>query len=172
MYVFSNGAPIGWRDWLTGNYYWPAGAQCFVVPTRKQETLCWREPEAIYQSTLGPTVRRPVSLGIKPPLGLKTRLLLVRHLRFCQCGVPSLTRGRVCRFEEFLHCRWRVGQLLTSDGSMLSSLPDNWWRVGQCFRATARCYRVSHTTGDVLASCFRATARCYRVFPTYLIVFK
>jgi hypothetical protein len=30
-------------------------------------------------------------------LGLKTRyLLLVRQLRSCSCGAPSLTRGRVC----------------------------------------------------------------------------
>jgi hypothetical protein len=42
---------------------------------------------------LRPTFSRPV----KPQLGPKTKFLLVRQLRVCSCGAPSLKRGPVCR---------------------------------------------------------------------------
>jgi hypothetical protein len=43
--------------------------------------------------------RRSVSLGVKPRLGSKTRFVYCQ-LRFCRCGAPSLTRGRVCHLSR------------------------------------------------------------------------
>jgi hypothetical protein len=52
---------------------------------------------------LRPTVNRPVYLGIKHPYGAYDQFFLtVRQLRFCWCGVLSLTRRRVCRLQLLL----------------------------------------------------------------------
>jgi hypothetical protein len=45
----------------------------------------------------------PVSLGFKPHVGPKTRVLLLSdNCGFLGCGAPSLTRGRVCRLQLLL----------------------------------------------------------------------
>jgi hypothetical protein len=52
---------------------------------------------------LQPTVCRPVSLGIKHPSRAYDQIfIVVRQLRVCCFGAPSLTRGRVCRLQLLL----------------------------------------------------------------------
>jgi hypothetical protein len=52
---------------------------------------------------LRPTVSRPVYLGVKPHLGLKTRsFVTVGQLRVCLCGAPFLTRGLLCHLQLLL----------------------------------------------------------------------
>jgi hypothetical protein len=49
------------------------------------------------------TVSRPGYLGIKHPSGAYDQIsITVRHLRFCWCGVFSLTRGWVCPSQLLL----------------------------------------------------------------------
>jgi hypothetical protein len=50
--------------------------------------------------TLRLTVSWPVSLGVKPHLGFKTRFCYFKQLQFCLYGVPSLTRGWVCHLSQ------------------------------------------------------------------------
>jgi hypothetical protein len=48
------------------------------------------------------SVKRSVSLGVEPHLGPYQILVSRCHLLPCPCGVPSATRGRVCRLSESL----------------------------------------------------------------------
>jgi hypothetical protein len=51
---------------------------------------------------LGPTVSRPVYLGIKHPTGAYDQIFVtVRQFGFFSCGALSLTRGRVCPAQSF-----------------------------------------------------------------------
>jgi hypothetical protein len=52
---------------------------------------------------LRPTVSRSVYLGIKHPSGAYDQIFItVTQLRFCWCGVLSLTRGRIWRLKFLL----------------------------------------------------------------------
>jgi hypothetical protein len=52
---------------------------------------------------LRPTVSRSVYPGTKHPFGAYDQILIiVWQLRVCWFGAPSLTRGRVCRFQLLL----------------------------------------------------------------------
>jgi hypothetical protein len=52
---------------------------------------------------LRPTVTRPVRLGVRRPSETRSIFspspIIFRQLRVCWCGVPSLTRGRVCNLQ-------------------------------------------------------------------------
>jgi hypothetical protein len=73
--------------------------------------LCLQESSYMYWSTywkvwfkssltLRPTVRRPVSLGIKHPSGAYDQIfIIVRQLHVCWFGALSVTRVRVCRLQ-------------------------------------------------------------------------
>jgi hypothetical protein len=55
-----------------------------------------------------PTVSRRVYFGVRLASGTLYKffsflsLIIFRQLRFCWCGAPSLTRGRVCSFQLLL----------------------------------------------------------------------
>jgi hypothetical protein len=60
-----------------------------------------RLPQPGGRVTLRLTVSQWVCLCVEPHLGLMTRffMYLLWKLQSCQYGAPSLTRGRVCRFN-------------------------------------------------------------------------
>jgi hypothetical protein len=60
--------------------------------------------------TLRLTVSQSVSLGVEPHLGLMTRyLLLFDSYGLAFCGVPSLTRGRICLLYMLLASKVFLG---------------------------------------------------------------
>jgi hypothetical protein len=57
----------------------------------------------IESESLSLMLRTTVGLGIKHPSGAYDQIFItVRQLRVCWCGVPSLTRARVCRLQLLL----------------------------------------------------------------------
>jgi hypothetical protein len=49
---------------------------------------------------LPPTIIRPVCVGVKHICGTQDQIfIIVRELRVCWCGAPSITIGRVCRLQ-------------------------------------------------------------------------
>jgi hypothetical protein len=68
-------------------------------------------------------------LVTSPHLRPKTRILLVRQLRVCWCGAPSLTRGRVCHLQLLLALTstviLRSKSRGTHDHILLSQIPDS-----------------------------------------------
>jgi hypothetical protein len=68
-----------------------------ALPTNHYLTNCNKSKSSQVKVTLRLTVSQPVSLGVKPHLGLMTRyLLLFDSYGLVFCGAPSLTRGQVC----------------------------------------------------------------------------
>jgi hypothetical protein len=82
----------------------PLGSEYFIVP------ILFDSPNLVkvkvkVKAALWLTASQSICLGVKPNLGLLTRVFFssFSKLRSCLCGAPSLTRGRVCHLSVLVN---------------------------------------------------------------------